>query len=146
MNRITKKLLPSLGLAIASIASFLQYAFAAFPDTEQARRDKIVVEALMRLDGVDIYSDPKLENAVQRHLSELKNDPSQLKIIQKLKVTGLSERLVDLAALWGENTQSVQALELAIEQGAYFEGKSRRSENPKESQKTSGAVGAGPTS
>ena len=35
---------------------------------------------------------------------------------------------------------------LAIEQGAYFEGKSRRSENPKETQKTSGAVGAGPTS
>lgn len=118
MNRITKKLLPSLGLAIVSAASLLQYTCAAFPDTEQARRDKIVVEALMRLDGVDIHSDPKLEKAVQRHLSELKNDPSQLKIIQKLKVTGLSERLVDLAALWGENTQSVQALELAIEQGA----------------------------
>lgn len=29
---------------------------------------------------------------------------------------------------------------LAIEQGAYFEGKSRRSENPKESQKTPGAT------
>jgi cytoskeletal protein CcmA (bactofilin family) len=29
---------------------------------------------------------------------------------------------------------------LAIEQGAYFEGKSRRSENPKESQKTSGVT------
>ena len=54
----------------------------------------------MRLDGVDIHSDPKLQKAVQRHLSELKNDPYQLRIIQKLKVTGLSERLVDLAALW----------------------------------------------
>ena len=29
---------------------------------------------------------------------------------------------------------------LAIEQGAYFEGKSRRSENPKESQKSNGAT------
>ena len=110
MNRITKKILPSLCLAIISTTCLLQDRCAAFADTDQARQDKIVVEALMRLDGVDIHSDPKLEKAVQRHLSELKNDPSQLKIIQKLKVTGLTERLVDLAALWGENTQSVQAL------------------------------------
>ena len=32
---------------------------------------------------------------------------------------------------------------LAIEQGAYFEGKSRRSENPKEQQKTGGATPTG---
>ena len=82
------------------------------------KKDQIVVEALMRLDNVDIQSDTKLSQAVQRHLSQLKNDPSQLKIIQKLKVTGLGDRLIDLAALWGENSQSVQALELAIEQGA----------------------------
>ncbi|MCY2983580.1 MAG: NPCBM/NEW2 domain-containing protein [Planctomycetota bacterium] len=80
-------------------------------------RDNIVVEALMRLDGVDVQSNPKLVQAVNRYLSQLKNDPSQLKIIQKLKVPGLGDRLVDLAAIWGENTQSVQALELAIEQG-----------------------------
>ncbi len=85
---------------------------------DQARRDTIVVEALMRLDNVDINADPKLLQAVQRHIGTLKNDPSLLKIIQKLKVTGMADRLVDLAATWGENTQSVQALELAIEQGA----------------------------
>ncbi len=32
---------------------------------------------------------------------------------------------------------------LAIEQGAYFEGKSRRSENPKETQKANGATPTG---
>ena len=87
-------------------------------EKNQSRLDQIVVEALMRLEGVDIHSDPKLHQTVQRHLSQLKNDPSQLKIIQKLKVAGMADRLVDLAATWGENTQSVQALELAIEQGA----------------------------
>ena len=87
-------------------------------EKNQSRTDPIVVETLMRLDGVDIQSDPKLIQAVHRHLIQLKNDPSQLKIIQKLKVAGMADRLVDLAATWGENTQSVQALELAIEQGA----------------------------
>ena len=91
---------------------------AVATENNQSRLDQIVVEALMRLEGVDIHSDPKLHQTVQRHLSQLKNDPSQLKIIQKLKVAGMADRLVDLAATWGENTQSVQALELAIEQGA----------------------------
>jgi len=90
----------------------------AGPEDEQVRSDHIVVEALMRMDGVDIHSDPKLNQAVQRHLSQLKNDPAQLKIIQKLRAAGMGDRLVDLAVIWGENTQSVQALELAIEQGA----------------------------
>ena len=116
MNKLTKTF--SLGLAIVASSGLSNQATASKPDAEQARRDRIVVEALMRLDGVDIQSDPKLLQSVQRHLAQLKNDPSQLKIIQKLKVTGMSDRLVDLAALWGENTQSVQALELAIEQGA----------------------------
>ena len=93
-------------------------AQAVATENNQSRLDQIVVEALMRLDGVDIHSDPKLHQTVQRHISQLKNDPSQLKIIQKLKVAGMADRLVDLAATWGENTQSVQALELAIEQGA----------------------------
>ncbi len=108
----------SIGLTSLSVCFLLQCAVATSPDNEQARRDTIVVEALMRLDNIDIQADPKLMQAVQRHIGTLKNDPSLLKIIQKLKVTGMVDRLVDLAATWGENTQSVQALELAIEQGA----------------------------
>ena len=117
MNKLNKTLLSSIGIALLSTSSLLQNVSATTPDADQARRDKIVVEALMRLEGVDIQSDTKLSQAVQRHISQLKDDPSQIKIIQKLKITGLSNRLVDLAVLWGENTQSVEALELAIEQG-----------------------------
>ena len=93
-------------------------AIALGPENDQARRDKIVVETLMRLDNIDLQTDPKLLQAVQRHLVQLKNDPSQLKIIQKLKLPAMADRLIELASVWGENTQSVQALELAIEQGA----------------------------
>jgi putative heme-binding domain-containing protein len=108
----------SLGLAFSSLSI---PGFTAIGDdsaNEQARRDRIVVEALMRLDDVDITADKKLSLAVRRHLSQLKNDPSQLKIIQKLKVGGLADHLIELALTWGANTQSVQALDLAIEQGS----------------------------
>ena len=118
MIKIRKTHLPSIGLALLSTCVSLEKTRAATPEDDQARRDHIVVEALMRLDGIDVQSDPKLMQVVQRHLSQLKNDPSQLKIIQKLKVAGMADRLVELAATWGENTQSVQALELALEQGA----------------------------
>jgi len=108
----------SLGIAFVSVCFFLGHDRAIGADTDQARRDRIVVEALMRLDGVDVNADPKLKQAVERHVAMLKDDPAQLKIIQRLKLAAMSSRLIDLAAKWGENTQSVQALELAVEQGA----------------------------
>jgi putative heme-binding domain-containing protein len=110
---------PSIRLLCLSLCGFTAATVQAnYADNDQARRDRIVVEALMRLDGVDINTDPKLMQAVQRHLAQLKDDPSQLKIIQKLKIPSMTSRLIDLAAKWGENTQSVQAMELAVEQGA----------------------------
>jgi len=90
---------------------------AADSASEQIRRDRIVVEAIMRLENIDIREDPKLLQTVERYLSQMKSDPAQLKIIQKLKLTGFGERLVDLALLWGESSQSVQAIDLAVNQG-----------------------------
>ena len=104
-----------------ALRTLLEHDRAISADKDQARRDRIVVEALMRLDNVDINADPTLMQAIQRHLGQLKNDPSLLKIVQKLKVTGMGDRLIELAATLGENTQSVQALELAVEQGALAE-------------------------
>ncbi|MEQ1827832.1 MAG: PVC-type heme-binding CxxCH protein [Pirellula sp.] len=85
--------------------------------SEQPKRDRIVVEALMRLDDLDVQADDKLMQAVRRHLGQLKDDPSQLRMIQKLKVPVTTERMIELALAWGANTQSVQALDLAAEQG-----------------------------
>lgn len=85
---------------------------------EQSRRDRIVVEALMRLDGVDVNANPKLSGAVKRYLSKIQDDPSQLKVIQKLKVAGMGEHLLGRIAAWGVSTPSVQAIDLALEQGS----------------------------
>ena len=108
----------SLGLAIAIPVGYSLSVAAEDSTSDQSRRDRIVVEALMRLDDVDVNADPKLSQAVRRYLNQLNNDPSQLKIIQKLKIGGLSDKLVDLAVSWGANTQSVQAMDLAIDQGS----------------------------
>ena len=108
----------SLGIAIAIPVGYSLSVAAEDSTSDQSRRDRIVVEALMRLDDVDVNADPKLSQAVRRYLNQLNNDPSQLKVIQKLKIGGLSDKLVDLAVSWGANTQSVQAMDLAIDQGS----------------------------
>jgi putative heme-binding domain-containing protein len=76
-------------------------------------KDKIVVEALMRLDNVDISTDPKLSAAVKRYLATIPDDPIQLKVISKLQVNGLSEHLTEKALAWGVSTNALQAIDLA---------------------------------
>jgi putative heme-binding domain-containing protein len=113
--KLSKQALLGIVLSVPTFSAACVYGDDA---DDQSRRDRIVVEALMRLDDVDVNADPKLAGAVRRYLSQIQNEPSQLKIIQKLKVTGLGDHLVEMATQWGASTQSVQALDLAIEQGS----------------------------
>lgn len=80
---------------------------------EQQKKDGTIVEALMRLDNVDVYADPKRIGAVKRYLATIPDDPIQLKVISKLKVAGLSEHLAQKALQWGVSTNAVQAIDLA---------------------------------
>jgi putative heme-binding domain-containing protein len=85
-------------------------------DDSSPRRDRIVVEALLRLENVPL-TEP-LTAAVHRHLQRLGNDPAQLKLIQKLDVTLPVERWVELISDWGETSESIVAIDLALAQGA----------------------------
>jgi hypothetical protein len=43
----------------------------------------LVIEGLMRLDGIDVNEDPRLAELVRERVKKLGNDPSQLKLIQR---------------------------------------------------------------
>ena len=87
------------------------------PLLDLENQPQTVIEALMRLDGVDINGNPKLAAMVREYITSLGDDPSQLKILQRLKVAGVSDPLLKRAAAWGASTQAVQALDLALETG-----------------------------
>ncbi len=76
-----------------------------------------IVEALMRLEGIDVNASPKLASLVRKYISDAGQDPGQLKVLQRLKVRGLADQLLDRAAAWGASTQAVQAIDLALETG-----------------------------
>jgi len=76
-----------------------------------------VIDAIMRLDGIDVNANPRLAQLVRDHVTKLGDDPSQIRILQKTRITGLSDLLLDRSAKWGATTQALQALELALETG-----------------------------
>jgi putative membrane-bound dehydrogenase-like protein len=80
-------------------------------------RPETVIEALMKLESVDLESSPRLAQMVRDYIERLGNDPRQLKILQKLRVSGLTDQLIDRAASWGPSTQAVQAIDMALESG-----------------------------
>jgi len=99
------------------IGSFgIERIFAADQNAAAAQRDRIVVESIMRLADIDVNKDPRLSATVKRYLATLGSDPKQLKIINQLKLTGMGSNLISLATSWGQTTQAVQALDLALEQ------------------------------
>jgi len=110
------RVVASAVVAVASITS--QPVLATDPPASSSQRDRIIVEAALRLDDVDVTKEPRLEAIVRRYLTTLGLDPKQLKIIKQLKIAGMGNTLISLATSWGQTTQSVQALDIALEQGA----------------------------
>jgi putative heme-binding domain-containing protein len=96
-----------------------QRSTALRPVLESDSHPERVVEALMKLEGVNIDNSPRLSQLVRDYIEQLGNDPRQLKIVRKLRVSGLTDRLLERAAAWGPSTQSVQAIDMVLEaQGA----------------------------
>ncbi|XZE19019.1 c-type cytochrome [Pirellulaceae bacterium SH449] len=84
--------------------------------TKQAVRDRIVVEALTRLPSVDVNANDELKQTVLRYIDSLGDDPKQIEIARKLRLSGLTDRLLSKAMEWGMSTSSVQAVELIAQQ------------------------------
>ncbi len=79
---------------------------------------QLVLEGLMRIEGINVNENPRLSELVREQIKKMGDDPSQLKLLQRTKVSGMGEHLLSLAAAWGASTQSLQALDLALETGA----------------------------
>ncbi len=73
-----------------------------------------MVEALMRSDRAAKDLDPTLLAVIKRHVEQLGADPSQLRVLRKIRVPELDLILLERAAAWGATSQGLQALEIYI--------------------------------
>ena len=90
-------------------------AVAAQPDAQQAAHDAKVVEALLRLKGVDVNASPQLKSAVLRHLETHRGTEKYVDLVRRIKVRGVEDELMRLAVRDSAATMGVQAATLLLE-------------------------------
>jgi putative heme-binding domain-containing protein len=77
-------------------------------------KDATIVETLLRLKTIDVNEKPKLKEAVLRHLELHKGTPKYVDLVEKLKLRGVEQELVQLALEDAASTQGVHAATLLL--------------------------------
>ena len=89
-------------------------ALAAEPAPELDQKTIMAVEALTRLQNVDLENNPKIKAAVMRVLEKTRGTPGFVKLVQQFKINGQEQGLLDVAARNSTNEVGVQAMRLVL--------------------------------
>jgi putative heme-binding domain-containing protein len=80
-------------------------------------RTAIAVEALSKLEGIDLNSNPKLKAAVLKVLEATRGSPNFVKLVKKFHLSGQAAGLLELAVLKPSDESGVEAMQLLLEGG-----------------------------
>ncbi len=101
----------------AALLILLAVTSPACGDDAQAAKDATIVETLLRLKTVDVNANPKLKEAVLRHLELHRGTPKYVDLIDGLNVRGVEEDLLQLALADPASTEGVRAGTLLLKRG-----------------------------
>ncbi len=82
-----------------------------------ADKTALAVEALSRLQGVDINANPKLKEAVMRVLEKTRGTANFVKLVQQFKLPGQDAGLLEVAAAQPSGESGVEAMRLVLAGG-----------------------------
>ena len=82
-----------------------------------ADKTALAVEALSRLQGVDINTNPKLKEAVMRVLEKTRGTANFVKLVQQFKLPGQDAGLLEVAAAQPSGESGVEAMRLVLAGG-----------------------------
>src|SRR5258706_5976881 len=85
-------------------------------DTE-ADKTALAVEALSRLEGIDLGANPKLKATVLRVLEKTRGTPNFVRLVQQFKLTGQSAGLLEVAAAQPAGESGVDAIRMILAAG-----------------------------
>ena len=104
-------------LAVCGAAGLLLSLRAAFADADapaDAARTATAVEALSRLQGMDLNQNPKIKEAVLRILDRTRGTASFLKLVQQFKLSDQDPGLLEVAVRNSTNETGVEAMRLLL--------------------------------
>ncbi len=93
------------------------HLFGAVPSTEEQQKISTAVEALTRLENVNLEEKPAIKAAVNRVLEKTRGTPDFLKLVQHFKLTNQNAALLELAINHSTNETGVAALRLVLANG-----------------------------
>lgn len=88
--------------------------FGAAPETEERQKIATAVEALTRLENVNLEEKPAVKAAVNRVLEKTRGTPDFLKLVQHFKLTNQNAELLSLAINYSTNETGVAAMRLVL--------------------------------
>jgi len=88
---------------------------AASDASDDAARNSTAVEALSRLQGIDLNQNPKIKEAVLRLLDRTRGTANFLKLVQQFKLSDQDAGLLEVAVRNSTNETGVEAMRLLLQ-------------------------------
>ncbi len=89
-------------------------ALAALPLTSTAADNSIALEALSRLKGIDLETNPAVKNAVLKVLAQVRGTPQFVEIVRDFKLSGQEPALLEFAAKDPSSSAAADAMRLVL--------------------------------
>jgi putative heme-binding domain-containing protein len=101
----------------AVVILVISSSFLIFPVTNilsQEQPNSVAMEALSRLKGIDLESNPAVKNAVLKILDQAKGTPQFVEIIRDFKITGQEPALLDFACKEPATSAAADAVRIVL--------------------------------
>lgn len=105
-------------LLFTPLGSRAQESGGGNSETEQAAKDKLIVETVLRLPSFDVNSNEKVKAAVMRYLDTQRGTPRYLELVERFRLTDTTAELLRMSIENPASTEAVKAASLLLEFGA----------------------------
>ncbi len=78
---------------------------------DDVRDDAIIVRSIQRMQGYDYRSNPKITDAINRHIDRSKGTPDYIRLIKQFRPEGIDQKL-QAVVLAADNSAAVEAMQL----------------------------------
>src|SRR6185436_4496029 len=92
----------------------LSFSLFSAEQSEEAQRTALAVEALSRMQGVDLEKNAKLKEAVLKVLERTRGTSSFVKLVQQFKIKGQESGLLEVAVKNPSSEEGVEAMRLLL--------------------------------
>jgi putative heme-binding domain-containing protein len=99
---------------VARISFCLVFFLVAVLRAEPDQPNSVALEAISRLKGIDLETNPAVKNAVLKILQQVKGTPQFVEIVRDFKITGQESALLDFASKQPASSTAAEAVRIVL--------------------------------